>query len=461
MLERGGGMNTLQTLKLWLEPDRTIPQFQRLRWATVDVSIQDVLLNGVHPWCGPDKHNTVGEAVLKLVNEESTLIPELAHFGYCNDLNVWQKPSRFERVLEAIRESTYFVDDLSYLELLNTAREMLREQWTHSNVYELLRTTHPGFQELRQFLKSKDGRIKLSGREDINQYNLATVLTLDDFAHRDNVIISNAIPILNFRRTSFLNKVTDQQGRLRLVPEIRHVTLTETSLTPGYNPLVWRVAREGSMWRFQPDIRDARTKRQDAQEFATRWRTDDGRLCFTTSIEKLAEMVETNVVQPSFPTLVYNTAGHDPTAFTMVDASNVTAFHIGRYMQAGTRGEHLKDILHEYSVSMTGNKDQLIQKLATLAAVKYRERLPEMDDFFSRQRFVRMRHTPSTVVDLPILDDLTSLRNLVLTMYALKHLRGDAILEASHENNTYTEDELALALLTSKVGLQGAFLRVA
>jgi hypothetical protein len=462
----GGGMNNLQTFKLWLEPDRGIPQFQRLRWATVDVSIQDVLLNGVHPWWGPDKHNTVGDAVLTIINEESALIPDLVQFGYSNEINVfsdhsWKKTSRFERVLEVINGGTYFVDDLSYLELLNTAREMLRDQWTHSTVREMLRTTYPGFQELRQFLKSKDGRIRLSSREDIDQYNLATVLTLDDFTQRDNVIISHAIPILNFRRASFLNRVTDEEGRLRLVPEIRHVTLTETNLTPGYDPLVWRVAREGSMWRFQPDIRDARTKRQDAQEFATRWRTDDGRLCFTTSIEKLAEMVECNAVQPSFPTLVYNTVGHDPTAFTMVDASNVTAFHIGRYMQAGTRGEHLKDILHEYGVSMTGNKDKLIEKLAMLAAVKYRERLPDMDGFFSRQRFVRMRHTPSTVVELPILDDLTNLRNLVLTMYALKHLRGDAILEASHENSTYTEDELALALLTGKVSLNGAFLRVA
>ncbi|HOC67511.1 MAG TPA: hypothetical protein PKO23_01765, partial [Candidatus Hydrogenedentes bacterium] len=59
------------------------------------------------------------------------------------------------------------------------------------------------------------------------------------------------------------------------------------------------------------------------------------------------------------------------------------------------------------------------------------------------------------------LEDLTNLRNLVLTMYAVKHLRGDAILEVSHQNDTYTEEELALALITGKVELTGAFLRVA
>jgi len=44
-------------------------------------------------------------------------------------------------------------------------------------------------------------------------------------------------------------------------------------------------------------------------------------------------------------------------------------------------------------------------------------------------------------------------------MYALKHLHGNAILEASHENNTYTEEQLAHALITGKVSLNGALLR--
>jgi hypothetical protein len=84
-----------------------------------------------------------------------------------------------------------------------------------------------------------------------------------------------------------------------------------------------------------------------------------------------------------------------------------------------------------------------------------------MDRFFSRHRFVRMQSVPSNQAELPLLEDLGYLRNLVLTMYAVKHMRGDAILEASHENNAYTEDELAHALLTGKLSLQGAFLRVA
>ena len=215
------------------------------------------------------------------------------------------------------------------------------------------------------------------------------------------------------------------------------------------------------MWRFRPDIGDASTKRQHTQEFAVRWRADDGRLCFTTTTERLVEMVDRKVVEPSFPSLNYNSAEQGPTAGALVDSSHVKAFHIGRYARAGTTGDQLKDILHQYEVSMTGNKDQLLQKLATLAAKKYQERLPGLDRFFAKHRFVRMQSAPSNVSELPLLEDLAYLRNLVLTMYAIKHLRGDAILEATHHNNTYTDEELALALVTGKVSLQGAFLRVA
>jgi len=72
-----------------------------------------------------------------------------------------------------------------------------------------------------------------------------------------------------------------------------------------------------------------------------------------------------------------------------------------------------------------------------------------------------MRAAPKNTVELPLLKDLTNLRNLVLTMYAVKHLRGDTLLEASHQNDAYTDEALAHALITGKTDLVGAFLRVA
>jgi len=459
-------MNTLQTFKLWLEPDRDIPQFRRLRWAIEAVSIRDVLLHGVHPWVGSNKHYNLPDTILRVVNDPTGHIPELEQFHYCPDIMTpsgyaWDKPSKFERTLHVIRENMYFVDNLSYLELLDIAKAMLRRQWTHSMAREMAQCAYSGFQELRQFLKSKDKSLKLSSYEDIDHHDLSKLLTLEDFSEWDSLIISHAIPTLNFRKSAILNNMTDSQGRLRLAPQIRHVTLTEKTSEFGNAPISWCIAGEGSAWRFHPDLGESREKRPQAEAFAKRWRTDKGRLCFSTSTEKLVEMVERGIVEHSFPTLNYEAEDKGPIAHVTVHGSQVQTFRIGGYPRQNATGELLKDILHQYDVPMTGNKEQLIQKLAALAAKKYLDRAPEMDRFFEKHRYIRMRTAPNNTAELPILEDLINLRNLVLTMYAVKHLRGDAILEVFHQNDTYTEEELAFALITGKVELNGAFLCVA
>ena len=122
--------------------------------------------------------------------------------------------------------------------------------------------------------------------------------------------------------------------------------------------------------------------------------------------------------------------------------------------------QYLKELLRECGVSMTGNKEVLVRKLAKLAAEQYEKYLPDMEGYFAEHRFVRMNAAPSQSAQLPILKEVEHIRDLVLTMYALRHLRGNAILEASHENNTYTAEQLALALVTGKVELTGALLCV-
>lgn len=459
-------MNTLQTFKLWLEPDRDIPQFRRLRWAMEPVSIRDVLLQGIHPWGGPNQHYTLSDTVLETINSDAGHVPELEQFRYCYDIAVpngyaWNRTSRFERTLQAIHEDLFFVDDLSYLNLLDIAKNLLRQNWCHSLVLDMARSAYPSFQELRQFLKNKDKRLKLSGYEDVDRYDLGKVLTLEDFSQRDSLIINTAIPTLNFRKAPVLGKITDNQGRLRLKPQIRHLLLTEAVHPSQEYALAWSVSGEGNTWRFKPDIGDSWDKRPRAEAFAQRWRTDNGRLCFTTTIDKLVAMVEEDVVTPSFPSLNYTANEQGNTAAAVVHGAEVQAFRIGPYPRQSATGEDLKDILHDYGVPMTGNKEQLLEKLAALAAKKYAEHLPELDQFFSDHRFLRMRAAPKNTVELPLLKDLTNLRNLVLTMYAVKHLRGDTLLEASHLDDTYTDEALAHALITGKTDLVGAFLRVA
>jgi len=461
-------MSTLRTFRFWFEPDRDFPRFRRLKWELAEVPIRDVLMDGIHPWMespdGGDKHPSLIEAFLLQLNDEGSKVAALEQFGYCHDVSAvqshyYEKKSRFERVLEFIQKNVCFVCDLTYLDLLEIAKNTLLDTWSNSTARALAEKAHPGFQELRHFLKTKDKSVKLSGFDDIGQYDLGRILSLADFEGQDSLLISEAIPSLNFRKASFLDAVTDHRGRLRLVPEITKVTMTGIPTPPDYVHLVWHVEREGETCRFCPDIGKSEAKRARAREFAQDWRVNEGRLCFRTSINGLVQMLEERVVVPSFPALNYTYEHSGPTATAEVVANRVQAFHIGRFRDHRNTGEQLKEILREYGVSMTGNKDKLLRKLAKLATEQYLEKKPELDAFFSEHCFVRIDATPPRTGDLPIIEEVSSLRNLLLSMYALKHLRGNAILEASHENNTYTEEELANALVRGKVAVNGAFLK--
>jgi hypothetical protein len=254
--------------------------------------------------------------------------------------------------------------------------------------------------------------------------------------------------------------MTDSLGRLRLTPDIRKVTLTAVPQATDYLHQTWHVERNGVTCRFRPELGKSEAKREKARAFAAAWREDDGRLCFSTSMGRVSEMVELGVVVPSFPALNYTYNQRGPAATAEVSEGRVPAFIIGGFHDRKSNGETLKDILHEYDVSMSGNKASLLQKLARLAAKQYLDRRPEMDRFFRAQHFVRISAIPSKAERLPLLEDAPLLRNLLLTMYALSHLRGNAILDVAHDNNTYTVEQLAHALLTGKVGFTGAFLRV-
>lgn len=462
-------MSTLKTFRFWFEPDEQFPMFMQLKWEQIEMSLRDVLMGGIHPWTtnndGTDVHPSLIEAFLQRLNDEAAKVAELDSFGYGHDVSAqqgyyYEKKTRFERTLEYVQKNVRFVDNLSYLQLLEVAKRRLRESWDHRTARTLAERAHPGFQELRRFLKNKDKTVKLSGYDDVEQYDLGQVLSLDDFDGRDSLLIAEAIPSLNFRRTAFLGSVTDGQGRLRLVPGIDKVTLTMIPEGSDYVHLVWHVERDGETCRFRPEIGKSDSKRRKAREFAELCRTDQGRLCFSTSMERLSEMVEGRIVAPSFPTLNYTFDHKGPVATAEVPDSRVPAYFIGGFYDQKSNGDTLKDILREYGVSMTGNKEALLRKLAKLAARQYDERRLQLDAFFSKQRFVRINTTPPSSERLPLLEEQPLLRNLLLTMYAMKHLRGNAILDVAHDNNTYTEEQLAHALLVGKVGFSGAFLRV-
>ena len=211
---------------------------------------------------------------------------------------------------------------------------------------------------------------------------------------------------------------------------------------------------------FHPDLKAFRGNRDTARAFARKWRVDDGRLCFNTSLDNVVEMVESGEAVATFPTLDYTAQRPSQDATVVHSLDRVDAYTVGAVLPRGFTAETLKDILREYGEPMTGNKKVLLGKVAKLAASQYKRHLPDLDRFFTKHIFIRASKQESRLAPFEILGDEPMLKNMLLSMYILRHLRGNAVLEASHENTTFSVQELADALLEERLDVKGIFLNI-
>jgi hypothetical protein len=458
----------MRAIKLWLEQDKDFPRFTRLAYELTEVPLAEVLLNGIHPWDSGSSMTDLAQKFIEILNAKESQLPELKEFGYCHDFNYdpersyYGQCSAFERLLADIKNNLYFVYDLNYLELLEITKSALTENWNNETVYNILSRVYPDFNSIRDFLKRKNKNIKLSGYDDIKKYDLSSILKLSDFETEDKVLISEALPVLNFRPARFMEKVTDSRGLLRLTPAIDRFQIRLPSTFANYdNPgISYNCKREVERIRFQPVIDNNPVQRELAKRIALKWRLDQGRYCFTNDIQTTEKMVAEEQFQIVFPDLTYAKEHQESHSFANLIEHRLPRFVIGRYVKSDSPGEVLKNILRKYNVSMTGRKEELLEKLAKLSAKAYRERVRELDDYFARNRFIKVDNAAAKESKhFPVLEGC-DIRNMLLAMYAVKHLRGNTILESAHCNDTFDLISLAKSLINGEVNITGSFVSV-
>jgi hypothetical protein len=452
----------MQTFKLWLEPDTEIPEFKKLGYSIVEISVKDVIEKGIHPFNDRYANRTLIEKFLKILNAEEFKPKELAEFKYCEEISSYTREyyqsgkSHFEHILDAINESTRFVESLSYLKLLEIAKNNLKKEWNHNIAKEIAKRVYGSFNDLRSFLRSKNRKVKLSSYEEIDNYNLAEILKLEDFQNEDKILINEGLPVINFRKESFLSKITDERGLLRLTNSIDNF---ELKLNDNCRVLYSGQKKENKLFLI-PHLTDDLILRDKAKEIAEKFRIDNGRYCFATDIIRLTQMVESGSFEISFPGLDYINQHEPSQPSANLIKSEVQRCSIGSYLTVRSSGEDIKELLRNHSVSMTGTKEQLIEKLAKLSVEQYQNYQTEMSNFFKNHRFIRMENGYGHYgEDFPLLPDL-DIRNMLLAMFITRHLRGNAILDSSYENDTYDLLALAKSLIKGEVMLQGPFILV-
>ncbi len=457
----------MKTVRLWLEPDFEIPRFQRLKSEIVKIPLADVFQKGIHPWACGGYSESLAEKIVDIFNEDILKLPDIKPLGHCADISHLlyayydSRDSYLESLLEKISETIYFVDQLTFEELVALAKERLRETWESSIVLQLLKRVCHDFNEMRSFLKRADKNFKISCYADIEAANLAEILNVEDFESHEQALIAEGLQRPNFRTTQFIKCITDEHGCLKATDRIRDFELTANiKIDDDFEKLVYNGQAEGDCVVLQPGLNRCPVKRAKAREIAAEWRTDDAKYCFTTSIEQLGRMLESDSFTIEFPTLDYKRSRDSQTSKAAIEEKRIRIFSIGTYLTEDDSGDRIKKVLRDHNVSMTGRKDQLLEKLAQLAVQIYQDYLPKLDDHFRQNRFINIEEKRNGIGRLfPVLKDL-DIGQLILAMYILKHLRGNAILEATHENNTYDLIDLARSIVKRDVAPEGCFMRV-
>ena len=459
----------MKAIKLRLERDPDIPAFHRLRYEWTEASLREVLLEGIHPWQGSHAHPSLLAAFTQRLNASALKPRDLVSRGYTPDFQRgssyygYRRRSRLEELLTQVGEQIIFVEDSFACEdLLSLAKDALSHRWTHRTVRNLLHGMLLDFNSLRRFLRSKAPEIKLRGYADIDGYDLGSLLMLSDFEGLEDLLIRQAIPRANFRCARFLDGVADERGRLRLIPEITDFQLRVMRSDPiaPFQSLTYNCHREGERVRLIPHLGRRREAREVARQMAAEWTQGKRRYCFAVGLEELSQMLGEQRIRIDFSSLNYTIPKPPPEAEAKVRDLALPHYQVGPHITVQDTTETMREMLRAYGVSMTGNKKRLVEKLAKLSAMVYREREVSLDAYFASDRFIRTGRSAGPYGCSFDLLEQCSLREMVLTMYLIRHLRADAIVDASYLDDSYDLEALAAALLNERVSLKGAFLRV-
>jgi hypothetical protein len=461
----------MKSFKLWLEKDKEIPQFQRLCFRIEELALSKILKEGIHPvGSTKDIHGSecchISDKLSGIVNNQELYISEIAEFDFCSNIYLrgvynreWDESSVRE-ILTNIRDAVYFVERLDFQELSEISKETIKKRWNYDTAKNLLMATQRDFNHIRVFLKSKNKAIKLSGYEDLKKYQLHEVLSPSDFEDDEKAIIKEGLPILNFRKVSFIEKISTQEGYLSMVSEITNFQLV--FLESGEfskDDLAYNCRRISDQVVMIPDIKDSERKRPLAKQVASKWGEDNGKYCFHVGIDHVEEMISSNAFQILFPSLTYqNDCAHVSTI--RLRNEELDKYHIGGYTSSESTADEIRQVLKAFNISQTGKKEELLKKLIRHAAEVYNLKKFEMNDFFSKNRFIYIPNYWQDAKDGFKVLEGSPIRNLLLSMYAVQHMRGNAILEVSHENDAYDVKDLARAVINGDVNVQGTFIRV-
>ncbi len=474
----------MKVIKVGLRPDAEIPEFGRMEIAVIERPLREVLLGGLHPvsltrslgnyWDASD----LAEAVAERLNADDHILPGLKEFGHCASVSAPSQEKCYpyaagdttkDGALDALKanaEELYFIDELSYPGLIEIARRRLRGIWNGAIAHQLLTNKLPGFNDQRRFLKEKGVSATFKTWRDLACFGLGESLSVDDFEHDDKLLVNIGIPgTVNFRRPGALGSFTNAEGIVSLVPRIDRFDMripapgVESVHVHSHNSVRYLcLLRDGAI-RFIPDLPlgESAQCREMARAISQEVAPGRGKYCFSLEIEAVEKLVPRASLL--FPELNYvKGCGKSQTSASIRPNLMVPGYTVGTLATAKMHNYSLAELLSAHGEKVSGTKAEMLERLVGAIVKLYGKSRRKLDDYF-RGGFLKLpqRTSGGEPFAPPILD--AGLRNNVLAIYVLKHLRGSRILSPDWENSAYTVEDLARALLAQRVSADGLFVR--
>ena len=458
----------IQGLKVWLEPDPRIPALLVLRYEAVEVPIKDVLLKGIHPesamgisgdWC------QAAELLANRLNDPAVRYDELTIHRLNSEIapvrtngQHYDRRSALKRTLELVSLNVCFADDMSFDRIVGLAREHLRKHWNDDYAWKMLNCGRSGFRELRAFLKQKHPRLKIASYEDMQCLSLSNLLSIDDFKSEEQSLVRIGLARHNLRKTSALWGLTDEDHRMRFIPRIEWLELIiNPSRSVGSGHVKYACGLKDGAVHFSPELTDDTLQRDFAKKFAKRHRGTGGDYCFSVPVSKVQEILDRENVSVRFANVRYLQGVTVTSAAARLRREQITRYGIAwRKMETG---DEFRAALRSHGWKVSGSKGALIKRTAQLAAACYAEVAPLLGEWFATHRYVRVPTEQRLPAPFPLLED-EPLKNLLLSMFLLRHLRGNTVVDVDHENQSVLPEDMAEALLNGKVSLSGCFLEL-
>lgn len=454
-------------LKVWLEPDFRIPAFLRLRCEGIEVPIKDVLLEGIHPesamgmggdWC------QAAELFAQKLNDTICRFESLSVHRLDMDVQMVRggalhdRRTALERTLEFVERDVYFADDVSYDQIVKQAKTFLRNHWSREHAWNLMVGSRSGFAELRAFLKRKHPRLKIVSYDDMKELNLAELLSVDDFLAEEQSLVREGLACHNLRKPVALHDLVDGRHRLRFLKRIEWFEMVvNPSSAYGNGHVKYTCSLKGNEVHFEPKLSHAVEQRGFAKKFARKYRATGGDYCFAMPVSQVQEILDREPVSLRFPNVRYLQRLKGLQASARLRKEQIPKFAVSwRKMETL---DQFRDALRAHGWKISGKKSVLVKRTAQLAAERYAELAPVLCEWFSDRRFVRVPKDQTFAEPFPLLEE-DPLKNLLLSMFLLRHLRGNTVVDVDHENKSVQPEDMAEALLNGKAKLSGCFLKV-